>query len=72
VKEKIKFESGLYTTTGTEILIEGTRDQLLLLQKALNKVVSAPRPIEAGVSFVVVSDNPMDKVSAKIRMVEGE
>jgi hypothetical protein len=72
VKEKIKFESGLYTTTGTEILIEGTRDQLLLLQKALNKVVSAPRPTEVGVSFAIVSDSPMDKVSAKIRMVEGE
>lgn len=72
MKEKIKFESGLYTTTGTEILIEGTRDQLLLLQKALNKVVSAPRPTEAGVSFDIVSDSLMDKVSAKIRMVEGE
>lgn len=72
MKEKIKFENSLYTTTGTEILIEGTRDQLLLLQKALNKVVSAPRPTEAGVSFTVASDNPMDNVSAKIRMVEGE
>lgn len=70
MKEKIKFESNSLVLR--DIFIEGTRDQLLLLQKALNKVISAPRPTEEAIEFNVDHVDPRNTVSVTVKMVEGK